>query len=246
MSVAPFLDELEEFAAADSLAGLTALLEKHASRLGFQHFVYALEVPGGPPNGRLALVNGYPEAWLEHYFQQGFFASDPVLHYARGHVLPIEWDALGPKALANRVMCEASDFGLRLGVSAPIHGPRAELGVLSFATADSLGRERTRAALPLTQLLAGYVHEALGRVLRREEVNLPRPLTPRERECLLWVAEGKTSWEIGLILGTSERTVNFHLTNAASKLGVSSRQHAVAKALLLGLLRGPPPVRFDR
>jgi LuxR family transcriptional activator of bioluminescence operon len=93
-------------------------------------------------------------------------------------------------------------------------------------------------------LLAGYVHEALRRVLVTEGAKMSRPLSPRERECLLWVAEGKTSWEIGVILATSERTVNFHLQNASAKLGVSNRQHAVAKAMLLGLLRSPP-VRSD-
>lgn len=69
---------------------------------------------------------------------------------------------------------------------------------------------------------------------------MSRPLSPRERERVLWVAEGKTSWELGVILATSERTANFHLQNACAKLGVSNRQHAAAKATLLGLLRSPP------
>lgn len=62
------------------------------------------------------------------------------------------------------------------------------------------------------------------------------PLTRRELECLDWVSHGKTSWEIGAILDLSERTVNFHLRNACQKLEVYGRQHAVAKALRLGVL----------
>ena len=46
------------------------------------------------------------------------------------------------------------------------------------------------------------------------------PLTGRELECLEWVSHGKTSWEIGTILDLSERTVNFHLSNACLNLGV--------------------------
>ncbi len=62
-------------------------------------------------------------------------------------------------------------------------------------------------------------------------------LTRRERECLLWAAEGKTTWEIALILCITGRTVNFHLQNAARKLVVVNRQQAVARAVALGLIR---------
>jgi LuxR family transcriptional activator of bioluminescence operon len=61
-------------------------------------------------------------------------------------------------------------------------------------------------------------------------------LTDREKECLLWAAEGKTSWEASQILGISERTVIFHLQNASDKLGVNNRQQAVARAIAMGMI----------
>lgn len=48
--------------------------------------------------------------------------------------------------------------------------------------------------------------------------------------------EGKSSWEIGVILRVSENTVNFHLKNAMRKLETNSRTHCVAKAIRLGLI----------
>ena len=63
-------------------------------------------------------------------------------------------------------------------------------------------------------------------------------LSERELECLEWVSLGKTSWETALILGVSERTINFHLLNAAKKLNVYGRQAAVAFALRQNLLHG--------
>ncbi|MGK3996984.1 helix-turn-helix transcriptional regulator [Sorangium sp. So ce1024] len=242
MQIGRFHEELQGFSTADSLDDVTELLRLHASRLGFEWFVYALDLHEGGPSSRLALANGYPGAWIEHYFREGFLGQDPVMTYCREHIVPTEWSSLGPAALGSRVMREAPDFGLSEGLSAPLHGPRGDLGVLSFATGAELrsARKRTRRALPYVHLLAGYVHEALRRVVAAEGARMSRPLSPRERECLLWVAEGKTSWEIGVILKTSERTVNFHLQNACAKLGVSNRQHAVAKAMLLGLLRSPP------
>ena len=65
-------------------------------------------------------------------------------------------------------------------------------------------------------------------------------LTGREVQCREWVSKGKSSWETGLILGLTERSVNFHLRNACAKLKVYGRQAGVAQALRLGLLNGTP------
>lgn len=62
------------------------------------------------------------------------------------------------------------------------------------------------------------------------------PLTTRETECLRWASKGKTSWEIGNILGCSERTANYHIGNACSKMNVRGRQAAIALAILAGYL----------
>ena len=62
------------------------------------------------------------------------------------------------------------------------------------------------------------------------------PLTERERECLFWVAEGKTTEEVGVILGVSTSTANSHLTNAIQKLGARNRALAIATAIRHGLI----------
>jgi LuxR family quorum sensing-dependent transcriptional regulator len=56
-------------------------------------------------------------------------------------------------------------------------------------------------------------------------------LTPREREVLAWVAQGKSAWEIGEILEIAKRTVDEHAQTAVRKLGAVNRTHAVAIAL---------------
>lgn len=65
----------------------------------------------------------------------------------------------------------------------------------------------------------------------------PISLTPRERDCLHWVSQGKTSWEIGKILGIRERTANYHIANFCSKLRVTTRQAAITVAIQQGLLQ---------
>jgi DNA-binding CsgD family transcriptional regulator len=62
------------------------------------------------------------------------------------------------------------------------------------------------------------------------------PLTPREREVLLWAARGKSNWDISQILSVSESAVNFHITNAMRKLDATGRVMAVLKAIRHGLI----------
>jgi len=64
-------------------------------------------------------------------------------------------------------------------------------------------------------------------------------LTQRESECLRWTAQGKSSWDIAVILKISRNTVNFHVKNAMKKLGTSRRTVAVIKAIDLGLIDRP-------
>lgn len=61
-------------------------------------------------------------------------------------------------------------------------------------------------------------------------------LTPRVAETLLWIAQGKTNAEIGIILGISEATVKKHVLDIFAALGVETRTAATLRALeVLGM-----------
>jgi DNA-binding NarL/FixJ family response regulator len=65
---------------------------------------------------------------------------------------------------------------------------------------------------------------------------IPFTLTDREVEALTWVARGKSSTDIAVLMGVSERTVNFHVNNVIRKLGVATRVQAAIRCALLGLI----------
>lgn len=67
-------------------------------------------------------------------------------------------------------------------------------------------------------------------------------LSPRQTECLFWVQQGKSSRDIGTILGVSHRMVERHVFRACQKLGVRTRLQAVIRARSLGLIGDPPTV----
>jgi len=80
-------------------------------------------------------------------------------------------------------------------------------------------------------------------LLLEEKVDLTGPeplqklgLTPREAEVLFWLTQGKSSPEIGIILGMALNTVKKHVQNIFQKLGVENRTAAAMRALeVLGL-----------
>ena len=61
-------------------------------------------------------------------------------------------------------------------------------------------------------------------------------LSPRERECLMWLSVGLRAQEVSEKLGTSYRTVEKQIASARKKLGANTNEQAVAKALTLGLI----------
>ncbi len=61
-------------------------------------------------------------------------------------------------------------------------------------------------------------------------------LSAREHECLVWASRGKSSSDIGAILGLSPRTVDSYLEKVCAKLHVRTRVEAVAVAVRHGLI----------
>jgi two-component system NarL family response regulator len=62
-------------------------------------------------------------------------------------------------------------------------------------------------------------------------------LSPRQKEILEKLADGKTNKEIGALLGITEGTVKVQLNHIFQKLGTSNRTEAITKGLQRGLVR---------
>ena len=56
-------------------------------------------------------------------------------------------------------------------------------------------------------------------------------LTPREAEVLAWVAQGKSNYEIGVILKACTGTICKHVEHILAKLSVENRTAAAAIAI---------------
>ena len=105
-------------------------------------------------------------------------------------------------------------------------------------------------AAPQAEILAGIRAVAAGETVlapsiaaklvsrvRADAASVAPPtLSPREREVLVLVAEGRSNPEIAKALYIGEATVKTHLLHVFEKLGVNDRTRAVTRAMELGLI----------
>ncbi|MBE7942020.1 MULTISPECIES: LuxR C-terminal-related transcriptional regulator [Ramlibacter] len=232
--ISPDIENREQFAAA---------LEAAAANLGFERFSATLRIAGSEGKTlAMTAVDNLPEQLLHEMgtLGPGRTKRDPCTqHFERSRVPLLTNLDLYAEAGAADIWDLMAPYGYRVGVNAAVNlFPRVQFTV-SFDTSCALSNGLARTYLGFVQQLANEASEVAQRIflpkLRNEALG-GTDLTAKETEVLRWVMEGKSSTQVGEILGVSENTVNFHLKNAADKLGTSNRVAAVAKALRLGFL----------
>jgi DNA-binding CsgD family transcriptional regulator len=128
----------------------------------------------------------------------------------------------------------SQSHGLHYGICFPILKIRTAPGLMS------LGRETDfRLTLQDKVALEVLVRIAFERMYEVTEMQSDPEIltiTEREREVLYFVAQGKTNWEIGAILGISEYSVRDHLKSISKRMETSNRTHTITKAIRLGLI----------
>ncbi|ALK33936.1 helix-turn-helix transcriptional regulator [Burkholderia plantarii] len=207
-----------------------------AAALGFPHCLYRLRrtLPLARPEVRF--VGNHPVAWERGYEKFGYVAIDPVMRRLANDPRPVVWNSLDERGDA-AFWDDAARHGLRYGWSHGCFDRTGNLGVLTLArdTAPLDAEESAQLYAPCASL-ALAAHAYLMPRLAAPAGPPDGGLTLREREVLTWTADGKTAYEIGRIVGITERTVKFHLQNAVMKLDAMNKTHAAAKAAMLRLL----------
>jgi len=94
-------------------------------------------------------------------------------------------------------------------------------------------REVSRGAMYLSPGISGAIVDAY---LAKTDFP-PDPLTPREREVLQLVAEGKTTKEVASILGVSVKTAESHRTRLMEKLDIHDTAGLVRYAIRRGVVQ---------
>ncbi len=226
------LEVSERLRGQSSLTALADECGRVLHEIGGYHFAAGLFSPTQPRDHRIIAVD-YPTRWVDHYFANGYLEVDPTITTAASRSTPYEWRFDRPGAAkSDQLFRDVYDLGVRRGLTVPIHAPGGLSFVASFAGVNLEPDPRDR---PMLSWLAAQFYEQYIDVITVGDRPIP-VLSARERDCLTWVARGKSSWDIGQIIGISENTVNFHLKNTFAKLNVKGRTLGVVKAITLGLI----------
>jgi DNA-binding CsgD family transcriptional regulator len=232
---------LEELLLVRSLADLFAAMLRHVRQIGFDNFFYGAQIGTAGGVGMPFVYQGSLKKWCGRYIEKSYDQIDPLVTYASRRHVPMFWDDRYYRlSNAERLFQDGLAHGLGCGLISPMHGAKFKVAFVNLVSKSSEHEYElaSHETLGRAQILACYFHEAFQKLENLIELDVlgARSLSNREIECLRWSADGKTSWEIAKILALSERTIVFHLGNAAEKLGAVNRRQAVVRAIALGLI----------
>ncbi|HKY90946.1 MAG TPA: autoinducer binding domain-containing protein [Nevskiaceae bacterium] len=224
---------------AQGAPDLHAICREWAAGVGFPLFFYAVRIPVSLTQPYHFCLSGYPPLWRQRYDSGEFVRIDPIVRHAFTSPLPVIWDELDRSAPPVKAFFdEAATHGLVHGITAPVAGRRGDLALLSLARPEPIPADAgERHGLRMRLMWFGtLLHEAVRRVVLTSEGNplVSQPLSDREKDVLMWAADGKTSQEIARLLSITERTVLFHIESAGRKLGTTGRHNVIARAVALG------------
>lgn len=221
------------------------LWELHVARMreyGFDRLLYGFT--------RYRTTNGLgdPQDWViltnhEREFMDSFFQD---VHY--DHAPMLRWALHNSGACSWRWMEELAETGnltpAELNVLQINKSHQVTAGyTISFRSVS----ERSKGAIGLvgsprmnqTEVDAVWAKHGqelivLNNIMHLKLLTLPysgaRPLTKRQREVLQWVGDGKTTQDIGVLLGLTPATIEKHLRLAREALDVETTAQAVLKA----------------
>lgn len=245
-------------ATADRAETVWGLSVAHFRLYGFARANYGFtrfrsERAFGDPDDALFL-SSCDAAFVAHYFRDNFYARTPIFKWCARNTGACTWTWVKTAMEAGELsddevatLRQNAMLGVTSGItlSFPDNSTRAKgaLGLIADPGIDNAQVERIWAAhRPEIEVVAQMMHLKL---IQFPVASRRRSLTLRQREVLEWVADGKASQDVALILGVSAAMVEKHLRLAREALQVDTTAQAVAKATLLNLIyhRAPDAVR---
>ena len=227
--------------AARTAQDLIEALEGAFGLLGFEYFRVVEAVSDGEARVLRYMMGKVNPEWEALYGEDRLAQQDPRLRRALTSSEPFflsEVLAAADVQEAERTMVQQAEA---FGIIESYVLPHRDADNRQFAAAligpgrpiDGLYRVAVH-TLASAFLLAALRIEAAA-IGGSEKLDRPA-LTIRQLQCLEWSRRGKSSADIGKILGLSPRTVDEHFAMACKVLDVRTRVQAVSTALALGLL----------
>lgn len=221
------------------------ILQDLGQQLGYSLVDYAYSYAARSPDGswlpNKMKTRNFPLNWDHDWSRHS--AHDPFFHLSFAGTM-VEWhdvihdaDALQPEE--RDCLWYICDWMPGDGVTVPINTYGNHFASISLlGHRDGSTRFHPAQAGELA-MLANYFHNTVQARFRLNRPHDMEDLSARELETLSWCAHGKSIDDIATIMGISPETVRIYLKRANRKLNALNRPHAVAKAMLLGIIKPP-------
>lgn len=227
-----------------------------AQNHGMDYLIYMYLRPTAPQDNALVLAN-MPDWWGDYYLEDNLAARDPFFKTCQSFELRCTGREYLPdnarmlSGSEQQFIHEAGETGLISGFASPVRlANPGHFGGWNFGS--SMQRNEFQSAFETQaqrlQLMGFFAHEHLQNELHRtaninptlQSEDTPRleaMLSEREKECLLWLARGLRTSQIGDHLGLATVTIDLHFKRARQKLGAATREEALAKAIISGQIQ---------
>jgi LuxR family transcriptional regulator, quorum-sensing system regulator BjaR1 len=224
-------DLFTRLSADRSIAAICGSLKQYALRFGFSRMsAFKLTTPVSEFSKAL-IWSDAPQESLALLDRHGDFSKHPAIVVAHTFRDPFPLSSI-PRS-DDIDLRRYLGAGSNLDDNAEILIVPVQLGSAAVAIIALMGAQPdlTPLSLDRIKLAVQAAYWRYKQMSANEAQYENQILTPRETECLRWVAAGKTDDDIAAILSITPRTVRFHVDNAKVKLSVATRVQAVAKWL---------------
>ena len=230
-------DFIDRVRLINDLSELQADFRREISTFGFKYFLFSRVPHTANTVEESVILNSWPKEWYELYSKNDYVTRDPAAMAVALNILPFTWRDIQQRRVIPgtdpRIFDEVRAWQMNHGFCIPI---RTVDGLEAVVTLAGPSLDISDAAKNALHLMAIYMS---AKAIELADAPPPQrahafQLAPREREGVVWIAAGKSSWEIGEILGLSELTVAAYIKSDMRKLNVVTRAQLVAAALRQG------------
>lgn len=229
-------DIFQEASEAFSSSGeAVRYLNGNKTRYGVSNLSYWFLGERHEQGSRATWLSTYDQRYVALYMRDIKPSTDPIFDIGFARQMPMDWAEFHGFNQTTESMEEmAQQHGIsRQGISFPIRDADA-CGAMFSVNVDCNDAEWLEVRgemVSIFHLFAHYFHLRVRDLVANKRDVERAALSPRERDVLLWAAEGKTSWEAAKLLGISHSAARLYMSNAMLKLKATSKAQAVALAL---------------
>lgn len=245
-AVLPLISRMAEADGVDDVWGISsayfASIGFDRANYGFTRFLHKRNV--GDPDDAIFLTTGDAD-YARFYFQNGFYARTPVYRWAVSNVGACTWKWVKDAYEAGQLTPEEMDavqqnakIGIVAGISVsfPEASTRSK-GALGLIANPGISADQVEAIWERhREELLAVAHMMHLKIITLPQPAAKRSLTERQRQALEWVADGKTTQDVAMLMEVSAAMVEKHLRLAREALQVETTTQAVAKASLLNMI----------